>query len=227
MLSVRITQEHLIKAMIISIIAVLSAIALKLAMADVFSLSVNRALHNWEDTPPTRRQLEQVRRYADHAGRLSGETAHALILKARVLEWDLFLNGEDKHKQNTLDLLYKKAARLQPASVDVWLSLIRSKIQRREFDGEFEYFVRQATTAGPFNEQANLTLARVLLNDWQDINAGTAQLLMLHARRALNFNHGYAIFRYARQVNKLELLCSISRVAGSAVSTEYCSNSES
>lgn len=214
----------LIGALALCALAALIAAALPRGAADLYAFEARDLLRAWETrrAPAPRAEWENAQARLLEAHALDPRHPGYLEDLARLHEYRALRSPDGRAQaledfRRTLDYLRAEAAR-RPSSSYTWAGIALTKARLDAPDAEYETALRTAMTLGPWEPAVQLAAADAGLRHWQRLAPDTQSALKANLGRAMRWNDK-AIFELARQLGRLDVVCTAPGVARSRLAS--------
>jgi len=197
--------------------------AAKYAIANLHYLKIDSYLARWQEyQEPQQDELTDALEAVDAMLTLHGHFPHYLNVAAKVYEWHAFTHIDDpliyQASQAQALAYYKASTVLRLHWPLTWVFMANVKANLGQFDDEFYDYIDKAMTYGPYAYQVNLQIAKFQLQYWGELEGLPTKVGLEHIKRALLNKHSrYVLLYYARDIERLGLLCTVARLNGIAL----------
>jgi len=201
--------------------------ACKYGLANLSYLKVDSYLMRWQESKQlTQDELDDALQATDTMLALHGHFPHYLNVAAKVYEWQAFNQHADRTLyQASLSqalVYYQNSTALREHWPLTWVFMANVKANLQQFDEQFYYYIDQAIKYGPYTHQVNLQIAKLQLQYWGELEQFSTKIGIEQIKRTLLNHHSRnALLYYARDIERIGLVCAVGRLNKIKVATQH------
>ena len=206
----------------ITILALLSLIALKNTFAHIFSYQGYSQINHWnEGNTPAEENFTAAKSAINTAIALNSANPDYTEAKAMLCHWQDIVESKDNKACETTEAklnLFREAIKQRPNWAYTWVNLTSAKAQAQQIDEEFKIAFNQAKELGQNLPDVRLQLLDAGLQAWKSLSKDQIKDLMEITEKGLILQTKQT----SAVINKNQMMAMICAKLPGGVNSKYC-----
>jgi len=209
---------NLFRYLLIFVAVVVIFFATKYAFANLSYLKVDSYLMRWQESNEVKpAELQDALDSVDTMLALHGHFPHYLNVAAKTYEWQAYLNSSNTEMYASslgqAMQYYQRSTELREHWPLTWVFMANIKSNLQQLDDEFYFYIKQAIKYGPYAYEVNLQVSKLQLLHWGNLPGLPTKVGLEQIKRSLlNNSSRNTLLNYARDVDRLALVCTVARL---------------